>query len=155
MSGRFTQVELAHWPDLVSDWLRFGAVAESRIIDRRRSIALLPAGALFAFVRWRGGDHGTILWRLWVLCAGKTGDALATINGVHPGAMILLAVSGPPKVKRALALIDAIEAEGIDPADVAPSWWRVAHNRLAANREVRPYGRQEHAADLDLRRIAP
>lgn len=153
MSGSFTRVALVHWPDLASDWLRFGAVAESRIIDRRRSIALLPAGALFAFVRWRGGDHGTILWRLWVLRAGKAGDGLATINGIRPGAMILLAVAGPPKVRRALALIDAIEAEGIDPSDVAPSWWRVAHNRLTAHREVRPYGRQEHAADLILRRI--
>lgn len=155
MSGPITQVDLRHWPDIASDWLRFGRTAETRVIDRRRSIALFPADSLFGFVRWRGGDHGTTLWRLWVLRAGKAGEALVTIGGIRPGAVILFAVSGPPKVKRAFALIDAIETEDIDPADVAPSWWRVAHNRLAANREVRPYGRQEHAADLILRRIAP
>ncbi len=155
MSAALTAVSLIHRPELADDWLRFGAPAATRDITPRRSLAFFAGGAVFALVRWRGGDYGTILWRLWVLRAGAPGEAVDTISGVSPGAAILLAVSGPPKVKQTFALIDAIEAAEIDPTEVATSWWRVAHNRLAANRAVRPYGRPEHAADLRLRKIAP
>ena len=147
-----TTVALVHQPDLADDWLRFGDPAGTRRINPRRSLAYFASDTLFAFVRWRGGEYGTTLWQLRVLRAGQPGEAIETVSGVTPGAVILLAVSGAAKVKRVFALIDAIEANGIDPCEVAVSWWRVAHNRIAANRDVRPYGRDEHRADLMRRR---
>ena len=41
-------------------------------------------------------------------------------------------MDGWPKVERVLQAIDAIEALGVDPADVAPDYWRHVHNRLRA-----------------------
>ena len=44
--------------------------------------------------------------------------------------------------------IDAVEALGIDPSDVAPDHWRHVHNRLGAGYEPRPYSRDQHRAWL-------
>ncbi|MNW18125.1 hypothetical protein D3C71_2175610 [compost metagenome] len=43
-------------------------------------------------------------------------------------------------------VIDAIERNGIDPADVAPDHWRHIHNRLIVNEPFRAYGREQHRA---------
>ncbi|MFT3964651.1 MAG: DUF2840 domain-containing protein [Sphingobium sp.] len=155
MRSVFTDAALMHQPEMADDRLCFGDPAETRTLSPRRSIASFVPGAIFAYIRWRGGEHGTTSWRLWVLCAAAPGERIQSIDGITPGAHILLAVAGPPKVRQVLALIDAIERAGFSPADVAASWWRVAHNRIAANRTVRPYGLDEHRADLVRRRIAP
>ncbi|MFN3614385.1 MAG: DUF2840 domain-containing protein, partial [Rubrimonas sp.] len=60
---------------------------------------------------------------------------------------------GWPKVERMLQLIDAIEAVGIDPVEVAPDHWRHVHNRLAAGEEPRAYTPQRHRAFLLAREI--
>jgi hypothetical protein len=49
-----------------------------------------------------------------------------------------------------LALIDAIEAAGVDPCEVSPDHWRHMQSRLSAGEPVRPYGSDRHA--LYLRR---
>ena len=49
-------------------------------------------------------------------------------------------------VKRALDAIADIEARGIDPAAVAPDWWRHLHNRIICNVSHRAYTRSQHAA---------
>jgi hypothetical protein len=72
---------------------------------------------------------------------------------VTPGAEILLRLSGWPKVERVLQLTDAIEALGIDPADVAPDHWHHAHNRLSVNESPRPYTKARHQAWLHRRRV--
>jgi len=72
---------------------------------------------------------------------------------VTPGGDILLRVDGWPKVERVLQLIDAIEAIGIDPLDVAPDHWRHVHNRLTAGETPRAYTMQRHRAFLLARRI--
>jgi hypothetical protein len=51
---------------------------------------------------------------------------------VHPGAVSLLHISGWPRVEKVLQAIEVAEALGIDPADVAPDYWRHVHNRLSA-----------------------
>lgn len=155
MAAAPTTAMLFHQPDMADDSLRFGDPIGTRALTPRRSIASFLPGAIFSFIRWRGGEHGTVLWRLWVLRAGAAGETIQSIDGITPGADILLAVAGPPKVRQALALIDAIETTGLKPPEVAASWWRVAHNRLAANRPVRPYGHAEHRADLLRRRMMP
>jgi hypothetical protein len=58
-------------------------------------------------------------------------------------------------VQRALAVIDAVEALGLDPAGVSPDYWRHAHNRLSANLELSAYTPERHAAWIGRRRIGP
>ena len=64
-------------------------------------------------------------------------------------------VSRWPKVERVLQAIDAIEALGVDPADVAPDHWRHVHNRLTAGAVPHAYTRERHAAWLKRQRIVP
>lgn len=74
---------------------------------------------------------------------------------VGPGAAILLQVFGWPKVERVLQHIDAIEAVGIDPVDVAPDHWRHVQNRFTANEPPRAYTLLRHRAWLHRRSIMP
>lgn len=148
-----TLVEIAFYPEVTNDWLRFGNPASERIIDRRRSLAAFAPGSVFAYVRWRANDYGTADWRLFVLRAGDTGDALERVPGVRPGAEILCRLSGKAKVKRALDTIDDLEARGFDPAAISPAWWRVMGNRIAVGLPVRPYGESQHGALAKIARL--
>ena len=141
-----TRVHLRHWPKIADDWIRFGHPFTEQLVDRRRSIAGFAQGAVFAYVRWRSGDYGTISWRLAVLRALAPGESATELAGVWPGADVLLSVSGDDPVRRAFSVIDAVEAAGVNPAEASPDYWRVAHNRLAAHDMPRPYGLAEHAA---------
>lgn len=149
-----TRVHLRHWPKIADDWLRFGRPVSDQLVDRRRSAAAFAPGAVFAYVRWRGGDYGTISWRLAVLRAIEPGEPATALAGVWPGADVLLSVSGDGSVRRAFTVIDAVEAADIDPAEASPDYWRVAHNRLAAHETPRPYGLAEHTAWLARRGFA-
>ena len=51
-----------------------------------------------------------------MLRAVAPGEACSTVPFVAPGAEILVRVSGWPKVERALAAVDDLEALGLDPA---------------------------------------
>lgn len=146
-----TGVPLVFLPGRVNDRLRFGAPVAERRLDRRRAQLYFAAGQTFGFVRWRAGDYGAEVWRLWVLRAVAPGEAAATIAGVAPGAAILLAASGEGPVRRALALVDAIEAAGADPAQAPEAYWRMAANRLAVRRPARIFSAadQTFAARLE------
>lgn len=150
-----THVELTWVEKKIEHWLRFGRRAEEKILDRRRSIASFAPNNIFAFVRWASNDYGTIISRMDVVRAVETGERFQTLPFVRPGGEILLRVDGWPKVERALRAIDAIDALRIDPADVAPEYWRHLHNRLAAGHEPRAYTREQHAAWLKRRSVAP
>jgi hypothetical protein len=155
MTLPLTRVHLLHRPKTADDWLRFGRPVRTRSLDRRTSQALFTPGSVFALVRWRAGDFGTVDWRLWVLRAVAPGEAASTVSGVDPGAELLLAARGEGPVRRAFAVIDAIEAQGLDPAEAPAAYWQAAHNRLAAYLEPRPYGPAERAALLRRRRASP
>jgi Uncharacterized conserved protein len=73
---------------------------------------------------------------------------MSTVPGISPGGEILLRLSGWPQVKRVFDLIAAIEGSGIDPADVAPEYWRHAHNRIATGQVPRLYRSDQHDAWL-------
>jgi hypothetical protein len=62
-------------------------------------------------------------------------------------------MDGWSKVERVLHAIDAVEALGIDPADVAPDYWQHAHNRLSVNETPRNYTRTRHQAWLKRREV--
>lgn len=88
-------------------------------------------------------------------------DLADAVNGFHHDVCLLLHVgepllrlSGWPKVERVLQIVDAIEALGIDPADVAPDYWHHVHNRVSVNEVPRAYTRSRHQAWLHRRRIA-
>ncbi|MBB5221039.1 hypothetical protein HNP73_000960 [Amaricoccus macauensis] len=150
-----TLVELTFQKQKVEHWIRFGRKSFEQIIDRRRSIVGFAPDSVFAFVRWASNDYGTIVSRLDILRAIGRGEPFQTVPFVRPGGEILLRIDGWPKVQRALDGIDAVEALSVDPADVAPDYWRHVHNRLSAGQEPNPYTPQRHAAWIGRRRIAP
>jgi hypothetical protein len=150
-----THVELTWVEKKIEHWLRFGRRAEEKILDRRRSVASFMPDSIFAFVRWASNDYGTIVSRMDIVRAVEHGACFQTLPFVRPGGEILLRVDSWPKVERVLQAIDAIEALDIDPADVAPEYWRQLHNRVAAGHEPRAYTREQHAAWLKRRNITP
>lgn len=146
--ARLTTVELVFYRERTERWLRFGRDVGERLLDRRRRLILFAAESVFAFVRWEGNDHGTVLSRIDILRACRTGEAMSTVPGISPGGEILLRLSGWPQVKRVFDLIGAIEGSGIDPVDVAPEYWRHAHNRIATGQVPRLYRSDQHDAWL-------
>lgn len=148
-----TQVELIWIEKQTEHWIRFGRDAREQVLDRRRRILFFPPDETFALVRWAANEHGTVLSRLDILRAVRPGAPFQTVPSITPGGDILLRVDGWPKVERALQLIDAIEAVGIDPADVSPDHWRHVHNRMAVGETPRAYTMQRHRAFLLRREI--
>ena len=134
----------------VKDRVRFGRPSAERIIDRRCRVELFAPAQVFGYVQWRANRFGTELWRFWVLRAGGPGERLETVPGIAPGAHIWVALAGQARVGRALELVDAIEAQGLDPALVPESYWRTAQNRLAAGTACRVFGPTDVVGELRL-----
>lgn len=145
MSGALTAVRLIHRPGRADAWLRFGRPVASRSRGRH-GIAWFAPGALFGYVDWRAGEFGTVSWRLSVLVAAVPGTCVTTLPGIVPGAELLIGAAGKAAVHRLFAVIDAIEAAGIDPADVDPAHWRSRGNGLALTGAIRPFDLAAHAA---------
>lgn len=154
-AASLTRVAILFVPERANDWLRFGAPVEERVVDRRRALASFTPGALFGYVRWRASGFGTELWRAYVLRAGAPGETLQTIPGVTPGAEILVSTATEGRVKRLLALIDALDAAGVKPETAPESYWRVVQNRLAAHQPLRVYSADEQSATRHARELAP
>ena len=150
-----THVELFWVEGVKEHWLRFGRQAADRIIDRRRRVVSFAPGAVFAFIRWAANDYGTVSSHIDIVRAVPRGEAYATLPHVDPGGEILLSISGWQKVERAFRLIDAVEASGIDPTEVAPEHWRHIHNRFAAAETPRGYSRARHRAWLARKALLP
>ena len=142
------RVSLAFVEHRVNVWLRFGQPVRETVVDRWRRVATFEPNAVCCRVKWIGNDYGTALWQLMVLQAPTPCDDAQRVAGVQPGARILLRADGEPQVKAVLAVIDAIEACGIDPCAVAVTYWRTVGNRLAARQPVPAYTAERHAAHL-------
>uniref|UniRef100_B0SV56 Glycosidase n=1 Tax=Caulobacter sp. (strain K31) TaxID=366602 RepID=B0SV56_CAUSK len=154
-SDQLTHVELTWIEKKIEHWIRFGREISERIIDRRRRVVGFAPNTPFAFVRWAANDFGTIVSHLDIMRAVRPGEPYQTLPFVQPGGDILLRVEGWPKVERLLQTIDAIEALGIDAADISPDHWRHVHNRLSVGAEPRVYSRQHHDAWLKRRSAQP
>lgn len=150
-----THVELFWQEGVREHWLRFGRQAGERIIDRRRRVVSFAPGAIFAFIRWAANDYGTISSQIDIVRAVSRGEAFSTLPHVDPGGDILLHLHGWPKVVQVLRAIDAIEALGIAPEDVAPDHWRHIHNRLSAGLPLRSYSLARHQAWILREGITP
>lgn len=153
MTTSLTEVELLFIEGRIERWIRFGRIAEKRILDRRRKTVCFAAGSVFAFVRWASNDYGTLVSRIDILRACGPHERHSTVPGVDPGGEILLRISGWLKVERVLQAIDAVEALGVRPEDASPDHWRHIHNRISAGDEPRAYAREQHRAWLLRRRI--
>lgn len=150
-----TLVELTFHKQKIEHWIRFGRRSYEQILDRRRSVVGFTPGSIFAFVRWAGNEHGTIISRIDIVRAVEVGEGYQTLPFVRPGGDILLRLGSWRQVQRALAAIDAVETLGIDPVDVSPDYWRHVHNRLTANLEPSVYTPEHHASWISRRRIDP
>jgi hypothetical protein len=150
-----TQVELIWLKKRIENWIRFGRIAQELILDRNRRMVSFTPGSLFAFVRWRGNDYGTVVSHIDILRAVRPGEPCSTVPCVRPGGEILLRLSGWETVEKALQTIDAVEAVGVNPADAAPEYWQHVHNRLSVNERPRRYTVTRHQAWLRRRTIFP
>ena len=152
---QLTDVTLVWREGRREDWLKFGKPVATRIVDRRQRIESYAAGQVFALVRWASNDYGTIHSTLDIVRAVSLGEPCTPIVQVDPGGELLLSVRGWPKVAQVIPLIDAIEASGIDPCEVAPDHWRHIHNRLAGREAPRGYSLVRHRAWLQRRALLP
>jgi hypothetical protein len=148
-----TEVEIVWLEKRIESRIRFGRIAEERIIDRSRRILCFHPDSIFAFVRWAANDYGTVASRIDILRATRPGEAYSTVPYVRPGGEILLRLSGWKKVEQALQAIEIVEALGINPADAAPDHWRHVNNRLSVGERPRPYTPGRHRAWLKRQEI--
>jgi hypothetical protein len=147
-ASNLTHVELTWLEMRIEHWIRFGRIAEERVLTRHTRIVSFAPGSVFAFVWWASNDFGTIISRVDILCAVAQGEPYSTLPFVRPGGELLLRIVGWPNVSRVLSAIDQVEVVGIDPADAAPDHWRHVHNRLVAGEQPRPYTSSRHNARL-------
>jgi hypothetical protein len=147
-SAPLTRVALAYIEPRFKLYLRFGEPARTHQLDRWRRCAVFLPGAMLCRIRWQANDYGTVRWQLMVMQACTPLDAAQRIPGVQPGARLLLHAEGENQVRAVLECIDAIEALGIEPAEVSPAYWRTLGNRLAAHLPLPDYSAERHAAWL-------
>lgn len=143
-----TEVELAWYEGEIERWIRFGRIADERIIDRRRRVVSFTPTSIFAYIRWASNGYGTLVSRIDILRAVTPGEPISTLPFVTPGGEVLLRLAGWPRVQRVLQAIDAVEALGIEPTEVPPDYWRHVHNRITAGQNPRPYTLPRHQAWL-------
>jgi hypothetical protein len=148
-----THVEVTWIEKKLEHWIRFGRIAQDRILSRRTRVVSFRPGAIFAFARWASNDFGTIVSRIDVVRAVAAGEPYTTLPFVRPGGEILLKIEGWPKVRQVLAAIDAVEAAGVDPCDAAPDHWRHVHQRITAGHQPRLYTAERHSAWVKRREI--
>lgn len=144
-----TRVALACVPDCLSVWLRFGRpLWEDTPEDQCRHV-YFPPGAIFARVECRAGHRQ----RLAVLRATGPGERVVCLDGITPGAQLLLHATTTAKTRQALDTIEAIEAQRIPLEAVCEDYWRVLHQRLVAGVVLPVYSASEHAAAEQRRRL--
>ncbi|BAJ82000.1 hypothetical protein ACMV_26530 [Acidiphilium multivorum AIU301] len=137
----------------VEHWLRFGHDVREQILDRRRRLNWFALGAEFASFRWWLNDFGTVVSLVDILRACTPAEPCSTVSGVDSGGEILLRQSGWSRVQHVFATIGVIETVGFDPADIAPHYWRHAHNRPTCDAAPRPYQDDQHRAWQRCRRM--
>jgi hypothetical protein len=155
VAPELTHVDLLWIRQHVENRIRFGRIGQQHVIDGHWRVVSFAAGSIFALLRWAGNVHGTVQSRIDILRAVAPGEPYITVPDVRPGGDSLLHISGWPRVEKVLQAIDAVEALGIDPADVAPGYWQHVHNRLSVGDRPRSYTQSQHQAWLQRKRVMP
>lgn len=140
------RVSLAHVAQRANVWLRFGRPVREIVLDRWRRVAMFDPGAVCCRVKWIVKNDGAALWQLMVLQAPAPFDGAQRVAGVVPGACILLCADGELPVKEVLTAINAMEQLGVDPCNVAVTYWCALGNRLAAHQPLPEYTTERLAA---------
>ncbi len=149
MSDRvLTGVELVFYPEYRNDRLRFGKPVERLNLDKRRALALFEPGQVFGYLRWSANEFGTQIWRLLIAQAVGKRERIVRLEGVKPGASVLLHLNGATRVRLMLKRLDTLEAEGFALQDISPSYFRHLHNRSLTRSKIRSYSiLQQRAAE--------
>ncbi|MEH6755880.1 MAG: DUF2840 domain-containing protein [Parasphingorhabdus sp.] len=138
------QVRLIWIDKRIQYWLRFGDPCSETITDRRRKTANFQEGNIFALVRWKSNDYGTVFSALDILqCVTGEGDQL-DIRCVTGNVRSLLHLTSWHRVKQVFEHIDAIEALDIPPADVCPDHWSHVQSRIMGGDSPRDYTTVRH-----------
>jgi hypothetical protein len=148
-----THVDLLWIRQRVENRIRFGRTEQQHVIDHHWRVVSFSSGSIFAFVRWAANAYGTVMSRIDILRAVAPDERYVTVPDVHPGGDSLLRTWGWPRVEKVIQAIEAVEALGIDPADVAPDYWRHVHNRLSVGARPQPYTRSRHHAWLRRKQV--
>jgi len=146
-----TRVALAFIDQRINLYLRFGRPQrECGSIDGSAVRSSYPTPSLRASSgrETTTGLHAGSSW----CCKPASRWTPCSVSAVfRPGARTLLHVEGERRVRIVLTQIDIIEALGIDPIDVSPSYWQTLGNRLAAGLPTPTYTTERHAAWLTAR----
>ncbi|MBG6173640.1 hypothetical protein IWQ55_000788 [Labrenzia sp. EL_208] len=148
-----TTIELVFYPEYRNDRLRFGKPKERILLDRRRALSVFEPGHLFGYLRWSSNEFGTEVWVLVVGQSAGPGETITRLQGVKPGAVILLHVSGAARVRKMLAHLDTLEARGFTPHKISPAYFRHLHNRILTRCDFRPYSETQSRAIQAARRV--
>lgn len=132
----------------VNDRLRFGSPDRIEFLNRARGFAYFSAGKILGYVRWRANKYGTQHWSQIVAKVVRP-DAENAVDRYEK----LAHFQGAPRMEQALKLIDEIEENGFDPAEISPNWWIVAGNRINVRLPARAYFRSQHDAFLKRKAI--
>ena len=103
-----TLVQLHFVRGVINHRLRFGRTENVTKLDKYRSVAVMPIGSIFGYIRWRANEYGTIDWRVYVLKAQQSGY-ISEVAGVSPAVKILLSAQGKPAAQRCLKALDKLE----------------------------------------------
>lgn len=132
----------------VNDRLRFGSPARIEFVDRARGFAYFSAGKVLGYVRWRANEYGTQHWSLIVAKVMRPAAEEAADRYEK-----LAHFQGAIRTEKALKLVDEIEENDFDPAEISPNWWIVTGNRMNVRLPARPYFRAQHDAFLKRKAI--
>ena len=144
MSQFFTRVHLHFDRKNLNYYIRFGACVFREDFTRREAYEYFPTGQIFCYIRWKKGQFGTKKWQIMVLRAGDENTLMYSIEGIEPGAEVLLDISGRERVYRFFRALDQIERLEIDCADVAPWYWIQANARSHSALDPLVYSEKKH-----------
>ena len=144
--NQLTRVTLQYHAVYFNRYIRFGHPVHREEPTRRTAYEYYKPGQVFCYVVWELGDYGTKYWRLSVLKAVSAGQSLYKLNGIKPGAEILLDVTGVERVRKAFEVIDMVEALNLDPTLIPPDYYLYVHQMLNTGLAARPYTEQQHQA---------
>src|SRR5271169_5356113 len=149
MDTQLTRVTTIRIPRIRHLSLRFGNPVHSARTGRGQRVHYFEPGAIFGLLRWHGNEYGTTHCEFSILRAVEGRTVASTVPGVTRAVEILLAVSSVANVRRVLALVRDIKAQGILASEVSPDYWRTVHQRLIAHVSLPAYRAATHAAYLE------
>ena len=128
----FTQIELHSDRSTHTRWIRFGKPVISMRNTRGYPVECYAPGQIFGLAQSLSATQGNALSTFEIHLACGSSEQQCMSSKCQPGSVILLSVKGWRQVRHAIALIEAIEALGIDPCCLASDFWKEIHARLVA-----------------------